>query len=374
MPGKTLIVVIDGCALDYITKDTTPNLFRLGEAGFFKTVKSAMPSVTNVNHASILSGSFPERHGVVGNYYYNPSTEEEGFVESAGHMKAETIFDVYDRQGKNTALLTVKGKVLEVFGAKAAIGISVQNPDAALLKRFSLDIPPSEASFAAYDWIFKACHQVISLEEPDLVYCTTNDYMMHNYAPGTREAETVMKAIDRRLERIYELDTSREIYITADHGMNAKNTLIDLQKKLYIAGYETFCLLPLKDRYLENHRFQEGGAVYVHVKNPGHISKVKDYLSGCDFVEGVYDKAAAAKEFHLPADIGDLFVLCGRETAFAELENDELRVKTRTHGSLHEREIPLIAVNARKVADEYQYSSDIVKFILETNGKDFGDL
>ena len=368
------MVVIDGCALDYLTKDTMPNLFRL-KAGFFKTVKSAMPSVTNVNHASILSGSFPEHHGVAGNYYYNPSTEEEGFVESAGHMKAKTIFNIYNKQGKSTALLTVKGKVLEVFGTDATIGISAQKPDAALLKRFSLDEPPSADSFAAYDWIFKACYQVISLEDPDLVYCTTNDYMMHNYAPGTKEAETVMQTIDRWLGQIYELDTSREIYITADHGMNAKSRLIDLQKKLDKAGYETFCLLPLKDRYLENHKFQEGGAVYVYVKNHGHISNVKDYLSACDFVEGVYDKVSAAKEFHLPPDnIGDLFVICRRETAFAELENDELTIETRTHGSLHERAIPLIAVNARKAASEYQYSSDIVKFILETNAANCGDI
>jgi len=367
------MVVIDGCAPEYITRDTMPNVFRMGEAGFFKTVQSAIPSVTNVNHASILSGSFPERHGVVGNYYYNPSTGEEGFVESAGHMKAETILGVYNKQGKSTALLTVKGKVLEVFGADAAIGISVQNPGAALLQRFSLDAPPAAASFAAYDWIFKACYQVISLEEPDLVYCTTNDYMMHHYTAGATEAKTVMQTIDRRLGQIYDLDTSREIYITADHGMNAKSRLIDLQKKLDTAGYQTFCLLALKDRYLENHRFQEGGAVYVYVKNPRHIPDVKDYLCGCDFVEGVYDKVSAAREFRLPPDnIGDLLVLCGRETAFAELEDDELTVATRTHGSLHERTIPLIAVNARKAASEYHYSSDMVQFILETNAADGG--
>ncbi|EGO64217.1 alkaline phosphatase family protein [Acetonema longum] len=367
MSQKTLIIVIDGCAADYITPEDTPNLYRLGQAGFYSKIKSAIPSVTNVNHASILSGSFPDRHGVVGNYYYDRATGSEGFIEDSRHMKAQSVIDMYSRQGKSTALLTVKGKVLEVFGANARIGINLQKPEPALLKRLDLDTPPGVASFEAYDWIFKACYQVLSRENPDLVYCTTNDYMMHNYAPGSPEAKKVMQTMDRWIGRIYDLDPAREIYITADHGMNKKSRLIDLQKKLDMAGFNTFCLLPLKDRYLENHRCQEGGAVYVYVLAEGQIPKVLDYLKGCDFIDRFCDKAAAAEEFNLPADnIGDIVVLSNQDSAFAELTQDERCVETRTHGSLHEREIPLIAVNARKEAEYYQCNSDIVRFILES--------
>ena len=58
---KTMILVIDGCAPEYLTEKTAPDIFRIaGERGFAKTVESEMPSVTNVNHACILSGLFPE--------------------------------------------------------------------------------------------------------------------------------------------------------------------------------------------------------------------------------------------------------------------------------------------------------------------------
>ena len=367
MSEKILIIVIDGCAVDYITKENTPNLYRLSEAGFYQKVKSAIPSVTNVNHASILSGSFPNSHGVVGNYYYDRSTGSEGFIEASHHMKGKSIFDVYKKFGKSTALLTVKGKVLEVFGENAGIGINLQKPDVSVLEKFALESPPHVASFEAYDWIFKACYQVISIENPDLVYCTTNDYMMHNYEPDSEEAKKVMQNMDKWIGQIYDLDHDREIYITADHGMGRKTRLIDLQKKLDAAGYETFCLLPLKDRYLENHKYQEGGAVYVYVLNEDQIPDVMNYLTRCDFIDYVYDKDSAAKEYGLPNDnIGDIFVLCNSESAFAELKQDERYVTTRTHGSLYEREIPLIAVNAKKGAKEYEYSVDIVKAILET--------
>ena len=89
---KAMILVIDGCRADYITPDTAPDVFRIAsEHGFFKTVQGAMPSVTNVNHACILSGRWPEETKVTGNYFYNPETEEEGFIEEQGYMKAETI-------------------------------------------------------------------------------------------------------------------------------------------------------------------------------------------------------------------------------------------------------------------------------------------
>ena len=75
MMNKVMILVIDGCAPEYITPEFAPNIHRLAEQfGFSKTVMAVVPTVTNVNHASILSGKFPSETGMAGNYYYNPVT------------------------------------------------------------------------------------------------------------------------------------------------------------------------------------------------------------------------------------------------------------------------------------------------------------
>lgn len=69
---KVMVLVIDGCNPAYLTKETAPLIFELLQTqGFYKTVQCAMPSVTNVNHACILSGKWPEDTKVVGNYFYN---------------------------------------------------------------------------------------------------------------------------------------------------------------------------------------------------------------------------------------------------------------------------------------------------------------
>lgn len=140
-----MILVVDGCAPEYLTEETAPDLFRLArENGFAKIVESQMPSVTNVNYACILSGLCPKDTGVVGNYYYDPATGGEGFIEERGFMQAETILQAYRKAGGSTALFTVKGKVLGVYGEGADIGLSAQDPDEELVKALSLPpLPPS---------------------------------------------------------------------------------------------------------------------------------------------------------------------------------------------------------------------------------------
>ncbi|MEG1584691.1 MAG: ectonucleotide pyrophosphatase/phosphodiesterase, partial [Anaerovorax sp.] len=301
---KLLIIVIDGCAIDYISRENTPNFYRMAKNGFCKCVKSAMPSVTNVNHATILSGEFPAQHGVVGNYYYNRDTGEAGFIEEAGYIKVDTIMDLYKKNGKSTALLTVKGKVLEVFGSGVKFGISVQKPNEILIRYLDMDMPPKVGTLEANLWILEACHNLLRKNNPDLVYCTTNDYMMHNYAPDTKEAVEQMKAMDKWIGKIYDLDTTREIYITADHGMNKKGKIVNLQHIMDREAYEVVCHPPIKDRYIENHLYQEGGVLYLYFSEQAMEKKeqIIHFLEKQEFIESIHTNKEAERKYGLPAD------------------------------------------------------------------------
>jgi len=366
--NKLLIIVIDGCSTEYISRESTPNLYRIAEDGFYKVIESAVPSVTNVNHATILTGKFPSEHGVVGNYFYKRETGEQGFIESSNFIKAETILDIMHHRGAVTALLTVKGKVLEVFGKGVDFGISAEHPSEILTGYLDMPSPPPVGSLDANGWICNACYKLLVKDNPDVVYCTTNDYMMHNYAPETKQASDQMKEIDAWIGKIYDLDHSREIYITADHGMNKKTKLINLQAIMDKNGYEVVCHPPIKDRYIENHVYQEGGILFLYFKNQQDKNKEKilSLLEEAPYVEMVYTKEEAAKQFDLPIDnIGDYVVFAAEDCAFGDLLGEELTTDhVRTHGSLHEREIPFIAVNAKDAPEKYRYSRDIVKNIM----------
>lgn len=364
---KIFIAVIDGCAPEYLTRETAPGIYRLAdkEGSFAKTVLAAVPTVTNVNHACILSGCFPKDTHVVGNYYYDRATGKQGFIEGTGFMKAPTVLEKYQSAGGKTALLTVKGKILEVFGSGADLGISVQTPDYALLSRLGLPDPPQVQSPDSSQWIFQAAYACLEKESPDLVYCTTNDFVMHHYDCTSEIARRQIAAIDRWICRIHELDPEREIYITADHGMNRKTTLIDLQALSDEAGFHMTCVPPLKDRYIENHLYQEGGALYLYLHRPSEAEEILTFLDSLPAVEQVLPAEEAARLYHLPEkEIGDYVAFAAKSCAFGEVAEHVLHTeKVRTHGSLYERTVPLIAINSAAPADRYTYSKDITCFL-----------
>lgn len=365
--NKAMILVIDGCKADYLTEETAPNIFRLaGKYGFAKTVQGAMPSVTNVNHACILSGKWPEETKVVGNYYYDRATGREGFIEEGGHMKAKTILQHYREQNHTTALLTVKGKVLGVYGDGADIGISAQTPDKDMLSRYELDAPPAIDSVEATEWILKAACQCIKKDSPDFVYCTTNDYVFHHFAPGTKEAEEQIRAIDYYIEKITAAEPHRQIYITADHGMNQKTRIVNFQMISDNAGFDIYCLPPLKDRYIENHIYQEGGMLYIYLNKPEQAEEFYRFAGRQPYIEAILTKDAAAELYRLPAaQIGDYVLLTEESSAFGECEQEILYTDaSRTHGSLYEREVPLIAINPEKDEKDYLFSGDIAAYLF----------
>lgn len=365
---KILLVVIDGCAPEYLTRETAPSLYGLADSlGFVKIVKSAVPSVTNVNHACILSGRFPEETRVVGNYYYNRQTKEEGFIEERGFMKAETILQAYKKAGKKTALLTVKGKVLGVYGDGADIGISVQTPDKELLDRLGLDMPPKVQSPESTEWIMKAALACVEKEDPDFVYCTTNDFVFHHYGPGTPEAKEQIAFADKYITKIHEIDPERQIYITADHGMNQKTDLINFQNMADRKGLHLYCLPPLKDRYVENHIYQEGGILYIFLEKDQDPEEFLKLAKETPEIEQIMTAREAAAAFHLREDeIGDYVLLAARGCAFGEVPGERLKTEeVRTHGSLYEREIPLLAIHPQAPSEAYEYSKDIAAFIMD---------
>jgi predicted AlkP superfamily pyrophosphatase or phosphodiesterase len=65
---KLLLVGVDGVRVDMLQAAATPNLDALGAAGFFSSrVRTADPTVSGPCWSSMLTGVWPEKHGVMGN-------------------------------------------------------------------------------------------------------------------------------------------------------------------------------------------------------------------------------------------------------------------------------------------------------------------
>jgi phosphonoacetate hydrolase len=381
---KLLIIVIEGCSLEYISLERTPNLYRIAKNGFCKCVKAAVPTIYNVNHASILTGKFPSEHGVIGNALSYPSQGNEDSNPSDdlsnqnySFIASRTVFDFMRGRGASTALLSARSEVGELLGRNVDFGICLERPKDILVRFLDMQAPPPAESLEASIWILEACYRLIKKNTMDVIYCTTNDYMMRNFAPESPEAILQMKKIDDWLGKIYDLDHDREIYITGGFGVTEKPRLINLQRKLQGNGFEVECKTPHHDQPgkdgiliqtgMQFLSLNRGGSIANPPKDKSREEELVQFLEAAPFIDLVSPKAEASKRYNLPEDlIGDYVVFAAEGYTFADFDGEELELEEfRSNGSLHERAIPLVAVNADEAPEKYRYSRDVVKTIME---------
>jgi phosphonoacetate hydrolase len=209
-------------------------------------------------------------------------------------------------------------------------------------------------------WAFRAAGHLLR-HQSDFVYLSTTDYMMHTYAPDRLESLEHMHQVDRFLGAIVDEHPRIEVYVTADHGMNAKPFAVDLQRVLRREGVSAEVVPVIKDRYVKHHG-NLGGSCYVYLEQERDIEKTARILHALEGVKEVLERLAAAKRFRLAADrIGDLVVFGARDYCFGDLDQEREPTKVRTHGSLYESTVPLIAYGRKVQGADYQFNFDITR-------------
>ena len=363
---RVVVIMFDGFGPGYLAESKMPVLSQWKRDGIYKQVTGVMPSVTNANNASICCGSWPETHGIVANSYFNEQTGEELYVESADLLHAPTLFQRAARQGVKSALLSSKAKTITFLSGGAEIVLTAEEPTAEWVQR--LGPAPTIYTREINYWLMQAAIDVLK-RRPDIgvLYVHTTDYPMHTWAPEAPESKEHLARLDDLFGQAMAAAPDAAFLATADHGMNAKSQCWDLAQ--FCAGKG----VPIRkavstgrDRYMKHHRGCSGAA-YVYLTNPQDAAKVTDILSGVNGVERVLTRAQAAKEFHLMASmIGELVVIGDKDTVFGELDDvKENFPGLRSHGSLHEIDIPLFVYNAKNApsADYFNHNLDLARWL-----------
>ena len=207
-----------------------------------------------------MTASFPCEHGITGNFWYNPATGDGTYMESAEFLERETLFQRAKRLGMSTALFTSKIKLKKLLERQADIAVVGEDPPAEMIAKVGpkCDIYSLEVNL----WVLEAARIVMREQNPDLVYVSTTDYIMHKFPPEHEMAQRHLQGLDQIIGRIADEQPDREIYITADHGMSAKHRAINLTTKLAKAGIETVFVPVIKDKYVVHHD-NLGGVGYL---------------------------------------------------------------------------------------------------------------
>lgn len=103
---KVLVALFDGFGPEYLERGDMPNLKRMIAAGQHKTGKGVIPSVTNVNNASLVTGCFPAEHGITTNFFFDPRTGESREMESAEFLLRPTLFEKAARRAVDVPYLS----------------------------------------------------------------------------------------------------------------------------------------------------------------------------------------------------------------------------------------------------------------------------
>lgn len=343
---KVLVCLIDGFGPDYIAKSEMPNLRRAMKAGTYKIGRGVMPSLTNVNSASLATGSYPEAHGITANTFFDPGLRQVVEMADAKYLKRPALFASAHEKGWKTAFVGAKEKIRSLIGVSAHTSISAEKQG----------IPMYEAE-TSY-WVFEQGLQALRKPDADLLYLTTSDYMMHTYAPETAESQEHLKNLDVHLGRILDDQPKLELYLCADHGMSAKTRAVDPERLLAKHGLAARAVAAIADKHKVHHK-DLGGSIYIDLEKSGDIAKAKEVLQAEPGIEEVLPRAEACKRFRLMSErTGDLFLLGDKITALGSLDQERRSVAVRTHGSLHESEVPLL-VHGRQWKGKLETSVDL---------------
>ena len=351
MDRPLVVICVDGSEPAYIPEairaGVAPFLARLQDIGTVLDADCVIPSFTNPNNLSIVTGAPPRVHGICGNYFYDREAGAEVMMNDPKYLRCGTLLAAFADAGAKVAVVTAKDKLSRLLGHKLkGTCFSAEKADAKTAELVGMPVP-SVYSAELSEFVFAAGVKLMERERPDLMYLSTTDYVQHKAAPGTPTANSFYAMMDRYLARLDALGCS--IALTADHGMNAKHRadgspdVIFLQDVLdgWLGAGKARVILPITDPYVVHHGAL-GSFATVYLQDD-----VRSRIASLPGIEAVLTREEAAMKFELPPDrIGELVVISARHvvigTSQARHDLSGLKEPLRSHGGISEQKVPLL--------------------------------
>jgi len=374
-PKQPVVVVcIDGSEPDYIERAVAdgamPFLSEALKTGSDLRGDCVVPSFTNPNNISIVTGVPPAVHGIGANFFFDRDSGEDVMMGNPKFMRAGTIYKAFFDAGAKVAVVTAKDKLTPLlrhgldFSTGRAICFSSEKSDQATKADNGIEradryvgLPvPEVYSADLSEFIFAAGVKLIEEERADLMYLSTTDYVQHKNAPGSGGANDFYAMMDGYFHKLDALGAV--LVLTADHGMNAKHTAEGDPDVIYLqdvldgwrnegaAEGTARVVLTITDPYVVHHGAL-GSFCTIYLSDGADADDIAGRLRDLDGILTVYGNAEGCKEFELPPErMGDLIVISEKHKVLgSSVEHHDLSgldVPLRSHGGVTEQRVPLI--------------------------------
>jgi predicted AlkP superfamily pyrophosphatase or phosphodiesterase len=212
-----ILISFDGFRWDYAERGLTPNIELLIQNGIkAKSFQPVFPTKTFPNHISIVTGMYPENHGIIFNDFNDPQTQmnfkirDSIEVQNSFWYKGEAFWETARRQGVVTA---------SFFWPSSEINIDYRRPN--YFHHYEHNKPYEERVQGVLDWL-----KLPYGERPHFItlYFDLTDGVGHRKGPNSPEINLAIASLDNTLGSLLSglkeigMEDSINIILVSDHG------------------------------------------------------------------------------------------------------------------------------------------------------------
>ncbi|KAJ1962051.1 hypothetical protein H4R35_007390, partial [Dimargaris xerosporica] len=203
---KTVILVsFDGFRADYLDRGLTPHLLDIEARGGFRAeyLIPSFPSITFPNHYTLVTGMYPETHGIIGNEFYDPALNATFYYKNdtitmkSSWWGGEPIWVTAEKHGRISAIDMWPGSLATIRGLAPTHVIPYKSGVAARTKIDQL--------MAWMDLPLSARPSLLATYVPEV------DSMGHTYSPDSAEVNAALVIADQSVEYLLKALEARNL-------------------------------------------------------------------------------------------------------------------------------------------------------------------
>ena len=321
MTGPVVVINVVGLTHEMLGANT-PNICRIAADGFARPIGTVLPAVTCSVQASLLTGSLPRDHGIVGNGWYFRDLAEVAFWKQSNHLvQGERVYDAARRRDRDYSVAMMfwwynmyadvnwsvtprpgypadGRKIPDIYSEPPELRDQLQER----FGRFPLfHFWGPTADMVSSRWIADAAVDVFREYTPSLtlVYLPHLDYNLQRLGPKDPRIDEDVRLVDAQAGRLIDAARQRDAHVVvlSEYAITAVRRPVHVNRVLRDAGllrvrrestgWETLDCGASQAFAVADHQI-----AHVYVRTPGDLKRASELLENVDGIDRVLDRDA----------------------------------------------------------------------------------
>ena len=306
----TILISFDAFRWDYSNRNLTPNIESLIETGVkAHTFKPVFPSKTFPNHISIITGLYPEHHGIIFNDFYNIFTSahfrlsDSVEVRDSRWYKGEAFWETARHQGIITA---------SYFWPGSDVNSEYRRPN--YYYHYMHNTSYAQRVKGVIDWL-----QLPYNKRPHFItlYFELADDIGHKYGPDSPQINTAIATLDSTIGNLItslsdiQMRDSVNIILVSDHGMTniSADRIVNIEEML--KGYKV--------------KYSNSGPIMMIQPKQNKLEEIYSILKRNEKHYKVYKKENIPNYYHFSQNPFIYKILLVADLGWSVITNKELK-------------------------------------------------